>query len=75
LEIIEIRFNGLQRYFSNGYNYLDFFQPFVFLIHIIYKVHVKPEGFGTQKVIDNFIQILIILGAFSKMLQFIRYKE
>ncbi len=74
-EIIEIKFSGFKEYFSSGYNIFDFSQPFIFLIHIIIKVFVQPEGYGTPKVIDNFIQILVILGAFSRMLQFIRYKE
>ena len=74
LETIEIRFSGIKRYLSNGYNYFNFFQPFMFVTHLILRMY-NEIGLGPVRVFDNLIQILVIMGGFSKMLEFIRYKE
>lgn len=71
LETIEIRFCGMKRYFSNGYNYFNFFQPLMFVTHLILRRY-NEIGLGPVRVFDNLIQILVIMGGFSKMLEFIR---
>ena len=74
LETIEIRFSGIKRYLSNGYNYFNFFQPFMFVTHLILRRY-NEIVLGPVRVFDNLIQILVIMGGFSKMLEFIRIEE
>ncbi len=46
----------------------------MFISHLILKNYVEAE-LGPFRVFDNLIQIIVVFGGFSKMLEFIRIKE
>lgn len=46
----------------------------MFVLHLILKNYVEGE-LGPFRVYDNLIQIIVVFGGFSKMLEFIRIKE
>lgn len=68
--------NGINEYFSDGYNVFDFSMPIFYIIHIAIRIHVnKIEEFGIYKLLDDLIMIVLILGGTSKILQYIRFRE
>jgi hypothetical protein len=46
----------------------------MFVTHLILRRY-NEIGLGPVRVFDNLIQILVIMGGFSKMLEFIRIEE
>ena len=76
LELAEVKSNGIIHYFSDGYNIFDFSMPLFFIAHVFVRIYSgKTEDFGSFKLFDNIIQIIIILGGSSKLLQYIKYRE
>jgi len=50
--------------------------PLFYIVHLIVRIFSdKTEDFGSFKLFDNIIQIIIILGSSSKLLQYIKYRE
>lgn len=46
------------------------------MVHLLFrKFFDKHKNFGTTQVLDNFIQIILLIGAFSRLLELIRYKK
>ena len=68
-ELADIKYNGLNEYFSDFFKVFDVSQPFIFMSHIFIRVYFKHiDKYGLIRLTDKVVQILIVLGSSLKML-------
>ena len=75
-EYAEMKFNGIEDYFSDSWNYFDSTQYIFFIINVfLSKNLINQQSFGIYSLVNEVLQIIILLLATTRILQYIRYKE
>jgi hypothetical protein len=75
-EYAEMKYNGIEDYFSDSWNYFDFTQYIIFIINVLLSRYLlNQQSYGIYKLINEVLQIMILLLATTRILQYIRYKE